>query len=64
MSEKYINLSRDAGQYGGYTSTTTSRETCNHKTGGYITVRLWIFSKSLFVCSDCGHHKPVIGGAK
>lgn len=64
MTEKHIDLSRYAGKYGGYTSTATSRETCNHQTGWYITVRFWIFSKNLFVCSDCGHHKPVIGGAK
>ena len=29
---------------------------CKHRNGWYVTVRFWIFSKRIFVCSDCGHH--------
>jgi len=35
-----------------YTSTVT--EPCKHANGWFVTVKFWIFSKRIFVCSDCG----------
>jgi hypothetical protein len=27
---------------------------CSHKNGWYGNVRFWIFTKQIFMCSDCG----------
>ena len=27
---------------------------CKHANGWWVTVKFWIFSKHVFVCSDCG----------
>lgn len=40
-----------------YTATTLE---CYHRNGWYINVKFWIFSKRVFVCSDCGHHRNPI----
>lgn len=36
------------------TVTAHSRLKCRHETGWYETIRFWMFSKTVFVCSDCG----------
>ena len=37
-----------------YQITTTDGPYCQHKNGWYVRVRFWIFSRLVFVCSDCG----------
>lgn len=38
-----------------YTGTAyTTGRICDHKNGWYVRVRFWIFSKEVFVCSNCG----------
>jgi len=37
-------------------ATVTYSEPCKHKNGWYVVVKFWIFSKRIFVCSDCGEH--------
>ena len=39
-------------------STATYTPPCQHLTGWYVTVKFWIFSKRVFVCSDCGSATP------
>ena len=35
-------------------STSTEFSSCNHLNGWRVKVKFWIFSKRIFVCSDCG----------
>jgi hypothetical protein len=37
--------------------TLTSVTKCHHLNGWYATVPFWIFSKRVFICSDCGDMK-------
>lgn len=37
-----------------FSCTFTVGTVCNHENGWYVTVPFWIFSKRVFVCSDCG----------
>lgn len=53
-AEKYAN-----SKFGGMTTMTLAEDWCKHRDGWYVTVRFWIFSKRIFVCSDCGHHHEV-----
>ncbi len=46
------------------TYTATSSPLCNHANGWHVTVRFWIFSKRIFVCSDCGESMPSNAGGK
>lgn len=39
------------------TSTASVRPKCQHKNGWYVLVKFWIFSRNIFVCSDCGKHR-------
>ncbi len=34
--------------------TTTSSSVCAHLNGWHVVVPFWIFTKRVFVCSDCG----------
>jgi len=36
------------------TDSTTTYTECEHSTGWFVRVKFWIFSKYVFVCSDCG----------
>lgn len=38
--------------------TFTESANCQHLNGWYVTVKLWIFKKHIFVCSDCGENLP------
>jgi hypothetical protein len=38
-----------------YTDYSATTPACQHANGWYVTVKFWIFSKHVFVCSDCGH---------
>lgn len=54
----YLNLSKlfDAEDIV-YTATARATPECKHGTGWYVRVRFfWIFSKLVYVCSDCGGH--------
>ena len=39
--------------------TTTNHQDCKHENGWYCNVKFGIFSKLIFVCSDCGHWEGV-----
>ena len=53
VAPKYANQ-----RFGGMSMMTfTNRKECQHRNGWYLTVPLWIFSKRIFVCSDCGDHR-------
>ena len=36
------------------TSTSTSHRKCQHKNGWYANVKFWIFTKRIYLCSNCG----------
>jgi len=36
------------------TSTSTSHRKYQHKNGWYANVKFWIFTKRIYMCSDCG----------
>lgn len=53
VAAKYANQ-----KFGGMNMMTfTRRGECKHMNGWYVTVPFWIFSKRIFVCSDCGYHR-------
>lgn len=53
IAQKFANQ-----RFGGMSMTTfTNSSQCQHRNGWYVTVPFWIFSKRIFVCSDCGHYK-------
>ena len=39
------------------TCTAPLQPNCQHENGWYVRVNFWIFSKRIFVCSDCGQAK-------
>ena len=43
--------------------TSTNRKPCPHQNGWHVAVKFWIFTKRVFVCSDCGETKMLSGGA-
>lgn len=40
------------------TSTDAGQHECAHGNGWSVTVPFWIFTKRVFVCSDCGAVRP------
>jgi hypothetical protein len=35
-------------------ATATTGYGCKHRNGWFVTVKIWIFKRRVFVCSDCG----------
>lgn len=52
VAPKYANQ-----RFGGMSTLTFTTKECKHLNGWYVTVPFWIFSKRIFVCSDCGDHR-------
>ena len=65
MSLRYCNyFGRDFGHWPQCqrlvsSTTTISTPRCEHLNGWYVTVKFWIFSKRIYVCSDCGEQRSV-----
>jgi len=55
VSQKHANR-----LWGGMNTMTIHANDCGHNTGWYVTVKFWIFSKRIYVCSDCGYNKEAI----
>lgn len=36
------------------TSTSTAHRKCQHKNGWYGNIKFWIFTRRIYLCSDCG----------
>lgn len=51
MSDQQYHTSHYVGQQ---TTSFNFDPPCEHKNWWHVTVRFWIFKKTVFVCSDCG----------
>jgi hypothetical protein len=60
MNYWYVNQDvpvKPPDKYHWVSTGTASVNPCEHKNGWYVHVRFWIFTKKIFVCSDCGKSK-------